>query len=365
MFKGTKVLDVHGHVSAPPGARNWIMGGLTSGFVGPSPLRGTRPAGGGAEGPFARGPDPLGDEAFKASNQHHVTYMDERNIDVQVLGPRPFTMMGWMPRHLLVRWCEFTNDTIQKQVQNFPDRFLGTTMLPQIAEAPDLSNCVPEFEKCVKEYGFVGTYLSPDPDGRHNSPGMNTSYWDPIYAKCQENDVPVFIHGTNCLDPRIAHIPGNYQLGFVIETFLATRILAYGDQFQRFPNLRICIAHGGGALDRFISSSNHRIPRGKDVSKNLWFDTCVYDVDYLALTIKQWGVNSICFGTEAPGSGGAVRQDSDHPSKVNVGKTSDDLLPVLDSLDFLSDQDKVTIVNTNPLKVFPSFAKVGQAVGAR
>ena len=144
----------------------------------------------------------------------------------------------------------------------------------------------------------------------------------------------------------------------MVETFLATRILAYGDQFERFPGLRICMAHGGGALDRFIASSNHRIPRGKDLSNNLFFDTCLYDIDYLELSIKQWGVNNTCFGTEAPGSGGAVRQESDHPSKVNVGKTSDDLLPVLDSLSSLSEADKVQIINTNPLKVFPGFAKV-------
>jgi predicted TIM-barrel fold metal-dependent hydrolase len=293
--------------------------------------------------------------------------MDERNIDVQIIGPRPFTMMGWMPRHLLKVWCEFTNDTIHKQVQNFPDRFLGASMLPQIAEAPDLSNCVPEFEMNLKEYGFVGTYLSPDPDGRHNSPGMHTEYWDPIYNMCEQYDVPVFIHGTNCLDPRIAHIPGNYQVGFVVETFLATRILAYGDQFERHPNLRICIAHAGGALDRFITSSNHRIPRGKDVSNNLFFDTCVYDTDYLALAIKQWGVAQTCFGTEAPGSGGAVRRESDNPNQAGVGTTSDNLLPVIDSFPFLSEEDKIAIVNKNPLRVFPSFSKVkGQAapVGA-
>jgi len=363
VFKGTKVLDVHGHVSAPACAGNWIMGGLTSGHVGPSPFRGG--AGAGANSMGASGPNPLGDEAFMNENKRHANYMDERNIDVQVIGPRPFTMMGWMPRHLLVRWCEFTNDTIKKQVDNFPDRFLGASMLPQIAEAPDLSNCVPELEKNVNEYGFVATYLSPDPDGRHNSPGMNTSYWDPVYAKCQELNIPVFIHGTNCLDPRIAHIPGNYQIGFVVETFLATRILAYGDQFQRFPGLRICVAHGGGALDRFITSSNHRIPRGKDVSNNLWFDTCVYDRDYLNLTIKQWGVNSICFGTEAPGSGGAVRQASDNPDQSGVGTTSDNLLPVLDSLPDLSEEDKITIVNTNPAKVFPGFAKVPAAAGTK
>lgn len=362
MFKGTKVLDVHGHVSAPGAARSWIMGGFSSGHVGQSPFR--RAAGGGEGEGGGRGGNELSDEAFMTANKRHADYMTERNIDVQVIGPRPFTMMGWMPRHLLGRWCEFTNDTIKKQVDNFPDRFLGATMLPQIAETPDLSNCVPEFEKGVKEYGFIGTYLSPDPDGRHNSPGMHASYWDPVYAKCQEWNVPVFIHGTNCLDPRIAHIPGNYQIGFVIETFLATRILAYGDQFERFPGLRICIAHAGGALDRFVTSSNHRIPRGKDLSNNLWFDTCVYDTDYLALSIRQWGVKNICFGTEAPGSGGAVRQESDHPTnKTGTGLTSDNLLPVIDSLPGLSEADKIAIVNTNPAKVFPGFAKA-QTVSA-
>ena len=134
-------------------------------------------------------------------------------------------------------------------------------MLPQIAEAPDLSNCVDEFEFNIQERGFAGTYLSPDPDGRHNSPGMNdTKYWGPVYEICEKYDVPVFVHGTNCLDPRIAHIPGNYQVGFVVETFLTSRILCYDSKnlFSRFPGLRICIAHGGGALDRFIDSSRHR-----------------------------------------------------------------------------------------------------------
>lgn len=352
MFKGTKVLDVHGHVSAPPTARNWIMGGFSSGHVGESPYRRPAGAGGGGEG----GGGGITPESMLEANKRHIDYMDARNIDVQVIGPRPFMMMGWMQRHLLPRWCEFTNDTIHEQVKNFPGRFLGATMLPQIAEAADLSNCVPEFEKGVKEYGFVGTYLSPDPDGRHNSPGMNTKYWDPVYAKCQEWNVPVFIHGTNCLDGRIGHIPGNYQVGFVVETFLASRILAYGDQFERFPGLRICIAHGGGALDRFITSSNHRIPRGKDMT-NLYFDTCLYDVDYLALAIKQWGVDHICFGTEAPGSGGAVRQASDHAIQAGVGTTSDNLLPVLDAMPTLSDADIVQIVNKNPMKVFPGFAQ--------
>jgi len=344
MFKGTKVFDVHGHVSAPAAARAWIVQGMSSGHQPESPLR---------DG--ASGTGGLSDDAFAVTNKEHVEYMDERNIDVQILGPRPFMQMGWMARNIYPRWAEFTNDTIHKQVRNHPTRFLGTSMLPQIAEAPSLANCIPEFEKNVKEYGFVGTYLSPDPDGRHISPGMHEDYWHPVYEKCQEWNVPVFIHGTNCLDPRIGHIPGNYQVGFVVETFLATRILAYSDIFKKFPGLRICIAHGGGALDRFIMSSGHK---GNPPGDNLFFDTCTYDIDYLSLAISQWGVPNIAFGTEAPGSGRAIRKDSDHVSKTNVGKTSDDLLPVIDYLPILSEDDKIAIINKNPLKVFPSFANV-------
>jgi hypothetical protein len=49
-------------------------------------------------------------------------------------------------------------------------------------------------------------------------------------------------------------------------------------------------------------------------------------------------------GTESPGSGGAVRPDT--------GKASDDMIPVLDGLKFLTAEDKRKIFQTNPLKVF-------------
>jgi hypothetical protein len=50
------------------------------------------------------------------------------------------------------------------------------------------------------------------------------------------------------------------------------------------------------------------------------------------------------FGSESPGSGGAIRPDT--------GKPSDDLIPVIDSLKFLSAEDKLKIFQKNPLTVF-------------
>lgn len=340
MYNGTRVFDVHGHVSSPTAARAFAALLMASNTAMPSPLGGGR-----------RDAD-LSDEAYRAAGQRHVGVMDERNIDVQIIGPRPFMMMGWMAAHLLPAWTRFVNDCIAKQVRDFPDRFLGAAQLPQLSDAPDLGHCLPELERCVTELGFIAAYVSPDPAGRRTTPGMHEPYWYPLYEKCQALGIPLIVHGTNALDRRFSIVPQNYQLGFVIEQYLATQFLSHGDVFERFPELKVVVCHAGGALDRFIATDPHLAQ--KDLSRNLFFDTCVHDIPYLTAAIKQRGVGRMLFGTEAPGSGSAVRPET--------GKTADDLIPVIGALDFLSEQDKIAIFNRNPAAIFPAFERVAQAV---
>jgi hypothetical protein len=56
------------------------------------------------------------------------------------------------------------------------------------------------------------------------------------------------------------------------------------------------------------------------------------------------------FGTEAPGSGGAPRPDT--------GRPHDDLVPVIADFGFLSEDDKITIFNKNPARLFPRLAEL-------
>ena len=65
------------------------------------------------------------------------------------------------------------------------------------------------------------------------------------------------------------------------------------------------------------------------------------------------------FGTEAPGSGRHIIPET--------GRSGDDIIPVLDSFTFLSQTDKIEILNGNPKKVFPEMAKweSRQSVAAR
>lgn len=340
MYEGLKVLDVHAHVSVPPLANNLLLSMLATNTAMTSPWSGGKG--------YPSSAPPVDEEACRKAAADHVAYIDARDIDVQILGPRPYLVLGWMSPHLVGAWARYVNDMIAQQCRFYPDRFLGACQLPQLAGESDISHCLDELERCVGEYGFVATYVSPDPDGKRTTPGMHEPYWFPLYERCEELGLPIIVHGTNSLDPRYAIVPHNYQLGFVTEQYLATQFLGHSAVFDKFSGLRIIVCHCGGALNRFIPSDFH-LPQ-RDLSNNLFFDSCGYDLHFLEAAIKQRGVSQICFGVEAPGSGRAIRPET--------GRTSDDLIPVLREFDWLSEEDRCNILHHNPARVCPALDKV-------
>jgi len=127
-----------------------------------------------------------------------------------------------------------------------------------------------------------------------------------------------------------------------LDEFVAMQLYSHSKVFETFPKLKIVICHCGGGLNHFIPTDHHI--GQKDLRNNLYYHCCAYDVDFLTAAIKHGGVDQMLFGTESPGSGGAVRPET--------GKPSDDLVPVIDSLEFLSAEDKLNIFQKNPLRVF-------------
>ena len=333
MYKGVKVLDVHAHVYAPGHGMQtlaWMLAGNHA--ISDDPRRDLPHFG-------------MTEETWAKANGEHLALIEDRSIDAQLLGPRPFLMAGWMQPHLLSPWARFVNNMIARQVSLSPDTFVGAAQLPQNAHAEDLRDCLPELDRCVNELGFKGVYLSPDPTGDRKSPGMDQRYWDPVYERCQHYGIPIIVHGTNCTDPRIATIPENYQIGFVWEQYLATQLLSHGEVFDRFPELKIVVCHCGGALDRFIKTDRHLSQ--KDLSKNLFFDTNALDLNFLEAAIKQRTPQRMCYGTEVPGSGPAIRPET--------GRPGDDLVPVIGGFEFLTEEDKLLIFNKNPAAVCPGL----------
>ena len=218
MFQGHKIIDVHGHMSTPPHFRGHL-GGMISLNTPGRKLEMT-------------------DEQLANAQKSHLKGMDERNIDVQLIGPRPVAMWHWTRPFLQQDICRITNDVIARIVKLHPDRFFGMAQLPQNSGL-DTSNCIAELERCVKQLGFVGAYVNPDPSGKKDAPGMHDPYWHPLYKKAQELDVPLMVHPSTSFDPRIEVIPHNYQMNNYTEEFIAMHILSHSNVFELFPKLKI------------------------------------------------------------------------------------------------------------------------------
>ena len=99
MYKDMRVLDIHGHVSAPGGNGSQLVGGMMASNTATTlnPLKNDLPNLG------------FNEQSWANSVKRHTDQMDDHEIDAQLIGPRPFLMLGWMNKHLLPGWCRFIN----------------------------------------------------------------------------------------------------------------------------------------------------------------------------------------------------------------------------------------------------------------
>ncbi len=103
-----------------------------------------------------------------------------------------------------------------------------------------------ELERCVKELGFIGCNLNPDPSGGYfKSPPLTDRSWYPLYEKMVELDVPAMVHVSGSCNPAF-HATGGYYIAADTTAFMQ---FITGDLFKGLP--RPCvfiIPHGGGAV---------------------------------------------------------------------------------------------------------------------
>ncbi|MFN4283102.1 MAG: amidohydrolase family protein [Alphaproteobacteria bacterium] len=276
----------------------------------------------------------------------HLQQLDEVGTDYQIISPRPYQLMhSEKPASIVHAFTEACNDLTAQQARLFPNRFIGMASLPQTMDAGPESG-LEELERCVKELGFVGCLINPDPsEGLAETPPMGHKYWYPLYEKLVELDIPGMIHSAGTRSSRF-----NYSLNFVLEESISLLSLVNSRVFQDFPKLKMIVCHGGGAIPYQIGRFRAgRIKGGKtdlfeDNMRKLYFDTTLYSQDALE-TLFRWATPDRCmFGTERPGSGTA--------KDLVTGKWIDDTRPMIEAITWLTEQDKKNIFSETARSVF-------------
>lgn len=331
------IIDVHGHVSAPEKLYAWKAGLLSHR---------------GAHGVAA---PTLSDDDIRAAylepnasfgGVSHLDHLDGAGVDIQLISPRPYQMMhSERPAKIVESFTSAVNDVIHRTSELFPGRFRGVAGLPQ---SPDLTveSWTRELRRTVTELGFVGALLNPDPhEGLQVPPALGDRYWYPLYEALVELEVPALIHSAGSRPP--AREP--YSLHFIQEETVAVWSLVNSEVFTDFPELKVVVSHGGGAIPYQIGRFLPADARGRGLPyreklRRLYFDTCLYTKDAIELLLRTVGTDRALFGTEKPGTG-SQRDPA-------TGRWYDDIHLLVDEIDWLTPDELEAVYSGNASALF-------------
>ena len=147
------VIDCHGHYTTAPkeleAYRQKQIAGLAD--AGHVPSRGAL--------------NVSDDQVRESVEKAQLKLQRERGTDVTIFSPRASGMAHHIGDATTSRhWSEVCNDLIHRVCTLFPENFVGVCQLPQSPGVPP-ATCIDELERCVKELGFIGCNLNPDPSG--------------------------------------------------------------------------------------------------------------------------------------------------------------------------------------------------------
>jgi predicted TIM-barrel fold metal-dependent hydrolase len=161
--------------------------------------------------------------------------MDEAGVDISVLS----CLLGWSAP---LDECRLINDDLAAVQAKYPRRFVGLAQAPILVGAAALA----ELRRAISDLGLYGVTITSQINGH----SLDTPNLYDFYELVCELDVPVFVHP--------ALVPTGYEhlkeydlprvLGREVDLTVATTRLIAGGIFDRYPGLKIVIAHFGGGI---------------------------------------------------------------------------------------------------------------------
>jgi aminocarboxymuconate-semialdehyde decarboxylase len=233
--------------------------------------------------------------------------MDSDGIDVQAMSINAYWYGA--DRDLARRIVDLQNEKLAKMCAAYPDRL--TAFASVALQFPELA--AEQLERGVKELGLCGAAIGGSVEGEE----LSSPRLDPFWAKAEALQALVFIHPQTAPESTgvAKRIAGSGALGNVIgnplETTIALSHLIFEGTLDRFPNLKICAAHGGGFLPSYAARMDHGCAvfpaqcKGPTLKKQpsqylkqLYFDSIVFTPEGLRHLVAECGASQVVIGTD-------------------------------------------------------------------
>lgn len=297
------------------------------------------------------------DQIRETIEQNQLKALRDRGADMTIFSPKASAMAHHIGNEAVsIEWTQLNNDLIHRVVQLFPEHFIGVCQLPQSVGVP-IKNSIEELERCVDELGVVGCNLNPDPSGGHwSGRPLTDKSWYPFFEKLVELEVPAMIHVSGSCNDNF-HATGAHYINADTTAFMQ---FLQGDLFRDFPDLKLVIPHGGGAVPyhwgryRGLADMLKKPHLNDHIMNNVFFDTCVYHQPGIDLLFEVIDVDNILFASEMFGAVKGIDPETGH--------NFDDTKRYVDALN-LSDEDRGKVYEGNVRRAYPRLDRALRARG--
>jgi aminocarboxymuconate-semialdehyde decarboxylase len=232
-----------------------------------------------------------------------IADMKNTGIDYRLLAVPPFTFFYELDVRITKKWCQFINDCISLDIKKYPNYFGGLATLPM----QNIKAAEEELERAVKVLGLKGAEIATNINGIELDDPMLDAFWD----KAERLGAFILIHphyvagSSRMQDYYLRNLVGN-----PLDTVLAASRIIFGGVLERYPDLKICLSHGGGYLAFAVSRFEHGFEVRSELKhlkqapseflKKFYYDTIVHDTDTLRFILQKVGYERILMGTDYP-----------------------------------------------------------------
>ena len=240
--------------------------------------------------------------------EDRIKDMDAQGIEKQVLSIIPALFCYEVPANDLYQVAEFINKYLSCCVNQYPDRFLALGTLPM----QDTELCLKTINfNLVNKLNLIGYQIGSN----INNVNLDNEKFCPIYELLEKNKLVLFVHPWNMMGEK--HIKDYWLpwlVGMPAENSRAISSMIFGGIFDKFPNLKVVFAHGGGSFCGTISRINHGYNVRPDLcaqncsheplyyckNNKIFVDSLVHSDKDLNNIINLFGENNVIMGSDYP-----------------------------------------------------------------
>jgi aminocarboxymuconate-semialdehyde decarboxylase len=233
-----------------------------------------------------------------------IEALDRMSIDMQAISPSPILLFYWEEPAVAAHFSRKQNEAIQGIVQEHPRRFVGFGSVPLQSLADSIA-----IAREARSMGLKGLEIG-------NAVGdkpLDDPSFEPFFDVAQDLDILLFVHplegGLDADDP-LSPVLGNV-LQFTFRTTMMVERMILKGMFEKYPNLRLCLSHGGGLLAFNIWRLDHSYGLRPELQKiipskpsaylkKMHFDSIVHSTAALQYLVKVVGADRVVIGTDYP-----------------------------------------------------------------